>query len=279
MGKLQTLIRKVITIRQEKILQPIPHIVFSEAMLEGKSALITGGGSGIGFAIAQAFLQNKCEVIISGRNEEKLVKAIDTLHCYGKVHYIVLDISNVEEMDKKLDEAIGRLENKKLDILVNSAGLMAKSQFWDMSEAEYDNVLDTNLKGTYFISQKVSKKMVENSVKGHILNISSASSLRPAWSPYQISKWGITGLTKGLADILIPYGITVNAIAPGPTATPMLNKYDEDNLFHSHNPAGRYAQPEEIAYLAVYLSSTMGDLIVGDTIYISGGGGTISLHR
>ena len=97
--------------------------------------------------------------------------------------------------------------------------------------------------------------------------------------PYAISKWGITGLTKGLADILIPYGITVNAIAPGPTATAMLGKDTESDISHDTSPIGRYATPQEIANLALYMVSDMGNLIVGDTFYITGGSGTISLHR
>lgn len=121
--------------------------------------------------------------------------------------------------------------------------------------------------------------MMDRRIKGHILNFSSASSLRPASQPYAISKWAITGFTKGLADILIPYGITVNAIAPGPTATPMLGKTTNDEIGHDVCPAGRYATTQEIANLALFMVSGMGDLIVGDTFYITGGSGIISLHK
>ena len=94
-----------------------------------------------------------------------------------------------------------------------------------------------------------------------------------------MSKWTIRGFTKGLADILIPYGIIVNAIAPGPTATPMLGMNSEDDLDLQNNPSKRYATPEEIANLAVMLISDMGNLVVGDTLYATGGSGVITLHN
>lgn len=106
--------------------------------------------------------------------------------------------------------------------------------------------------------------MISNQIKGNILNIASSSSLRPANSAYTISKWGIRGLTSGLAKSLAPYGITVNGVAPGPTATPMLLKEDIHNISHPNLPAGRYVLPEEIANMALFLVSDMGRMVVGD---------------
>ena len=125
--------------------------------------------------------------------------------------------------------------------------------------------------------QQVAKDMIKNKIQGNILNIASASSMRPAISAYHISKWGIRGLTEGLARSLAPYGICVNAIAPGPTATPMLGKNEEDNdIGHPRNLLGRYATPEEIANMAVILVSDMSRTIIGDMIFMSGGGGIIT---
>ena len=121
--------------------------------------------------------------------------------------------------------------------------------------------------------------MIENGIKGHILNLSSSSSLRPAWTPYQMSKWAVKGLTLGLADIFLPYGIIVNAIAPGPVATPMLGREEEDSLYCAEQPSGRYAVPSEIAALAVFMVSDMGNLIVGDTFYMTGGSGLLSYQH
>ena len=148
-----------------------------------------------------------------------------------------------------------------------------------MTEAEYDSIMDINAKGTYFMSQAVGKHMIEKKVRGHILNVASSSALRPAWTPYQMSKWAVRGLTLGLADVLLPYGIVVNAIAPGPVATPMLGKFEGDSIYNETSPSGRYAMPEEIAQLAVFMVSHLGDLIVGDTFYMTGGSGTITLHN
>ncbi len=153
------------------------------------------------------------------------------------------------------------------------------NEFWNVDEEEYDNIMETNAKGTFFMSQAVGQLMREQGIKGHILNVASSSALRPAWGPYQMSKWAVRGLTLGLADKMIPYGIVVNAIAPGPTATPMLGKTEGDSIFEAFTPAQRYSTPEEIASLAVFMVSGAGDMIVGDTFFMTGGSGTITLHN
>ena len=182
-------------------------------------------------------------------------------------------------MPDKVDEAASLFPDNRIDILVNSAGVVAHSGFENMTEEEYDNIMNVNAKGTYFMSQAVSRFMIAHKIRGHILNVSSSSALRPAWTPYQMSKWAVRGMTLGLADALLPHGIIVNAIAPGPVATPMLGKYEGDSIYNYANPSGRFSMPQEIANLAVFMVSSMGDLIVGDTFYITGGSGTITLHR
>ena len=137
--------------------------------------------------------------------------------------------------------------------------------------------MDTNAKGTFFLTQLFAKYMIENEIKGNILNISSASSIRPATSAYHMSKWAIRGLTMGLARSLAPHGIVVNSIAPGPTATPMLMNGDNGgNMFHTRNLLGRYALPQEIGNMAVILISDMSRTVIGDTLFMSGGGGIIT---
>ena len=169
-------------------------------------------------------------------------------------------------------------DDNRLDILVNAAGIVAKAQFLDMTEEEYDNVMDINAKGTFFMCQTVIKYMTQNNIKGHILNFSSSSALRPAWTPYHMSKWAVRGLTVGLADMFVSKGIIINAIGPGPTATEMLGKKNSDEITHPTNPSGRYAMPEEVANVALLLVSGAGDYIVGDTVYITGGSGITSYH-
>ena len=137
-------------------------------------------------------------------------------------------------------------------------------------------ILDTNLKGPFFLSKLVAQNMKNNNIKGNILNIASSSSLRPGNSAYNLSKWGIRSLTLGLAKSLIPYGITVNGIAPGPTATPMLIKGEINDITHNNLPLGRFAMPEEIANMAVFLTSNLGQTVVGDIVYMTGGAGIIT---
>ncbi len=144
------------------------------------------------------------------------------------------------------------------------------------TEEEYDKVMDTNLKGAFFLSQMAGKYFVENKIRGNILNIASASSLRPADSAYTLSKWGLRALTLGLAKSLGEYGITVNGIAPGPTATPMMIKGDNANMALERIPLGRYIMPEEIANMGVTLVSEMGRSIMGDIVYMTGGAGNLT---
>lgn len=144
-----------------------------------------------------------------------------------------------------------------------------------MCKATYDAVMNTNLKGLFFMTQIVSNYMKEKKIKGHILNVSSAAALKPGYTPYEISKSGVRSFTLGAAAELIPYGIVVNAIAPGPVATAMLGRKEGDTLYTDCIPAKRFATPSEIGQLAVIMVSDMCDLVIGDTFYISGGSGTI----
>lgn len=247
-------------------------------LLIGRTALVTGGTSGIGKEIARAFLNAGANVIITGRNEERLEKAKAELQetAYsGFVKTIVLDNSDVASIPQKIKSIIGFLEGHTLDILVNNAGVGNGGSFRKGTEEEFDKIIDTNLKGTFFLSQIVAKYMKENKVKGNILNISSSSGIRPAISAYMVSKWAIRGFTQGLAKLLIPYDIVVNGIAPGPTATPMLLNNNE-NLALFTSPSKRYATPEEIANMAVILVSNMSRMIVGDIVYMTGGAGTLT---
>ncbi len=271
------IVKNIVMIFKEEKKIPIPSPINTSEVLKGKVVLITGGSGGIGLAMAESFVKSGAKVIIAGTNEEKL-----RLYCrkIGGVNlsYIVINVKDVKSMPEKIRTAAAMFQENRIDILVNSAGVVTHSDFLDMSEQEYDNIMDINAKGTFFMSQAVAKYMIENRIKGHILNVTSSSALRPAWTPYQMSKWAVRGFTLGAADKLLPYGIVVNAIAPGPTATPMLGKNEGDNIYNATCPAGRYAVPSEIAALATFMVSDMGDMIVGDTFYMTGGSGTVTFH-
>ena len=262
---------------------PVNHItteivsIAPNDLLKGRKALITGGSSGIGYAIANAFLKSGASVVITGRTEEKLIDCVNKLiisipSAKDKISYIVMDNRNVKSFKSIFDNNIFLQD---IDILVNNAGVLG-GDISVATEENYDKVLDTNLKGTFFLSKLVAQNMKDKGIKGNILNIASSSSLRPATSAYTLSKWGIRGLTLGLAKSLAPYGITVNGLAPGPTATPMLIKGKITEITHDSLPTGRYAMPEEIANMAVVLTSEMGRMIVGDIVYMTGGAGIIT---
>ena len=246
-------------------------------LLEGRTALITGGTSGIGKAIATAFMKAGSEVIITGRSKERIDKSIEEIKMSANENSItglVIDNSNVDS----INSSIGLLfkSNKEIDILVNNAGINGGA-LSSCTEKEYQEIMDTNLKGTVFITRRISQYMIESNCRGNILNICSSSSIRPATTAYTLSKWGMRGYTIGLAKQLIRHGIVVNGLAPGPTATPMLIKDGSNNYSLPNNPSQRYAAPEEIANMAVILTSGIGRMIVGDIIYMTGGAGVITV--
>lgn len=259
--------------------KPIYIPVVEADYLKGKTALITGATSGIGLAIAKAFLNTGANVIVTGRNMTKITKTLEILQTQrgqGFIKGYVLDVSDVDNIKRSFESIINNLEDKRIDILVNNAGIMDGDAFGNTNSNDFTNTIDTNLKGCYFLSQFFSSYLIVHSIKGNILNICSSSSLRPAISPYMLSKWGIRALTIGMAKKLIKYGIVVNGIAPGPTITPMLVPENNRFIDNSKVPAGRYCTPEEIANFAVFLTSSFGRMVVGDIIYITGGSGLIT---
>jgi len=251
-------------------------------LLKNRCAIVTGGTSGIGLAITQAFLKAGATVIITGRNQERLDEVVSSINMPNRLFALVIDNTSVCSIEKGFKEAQSIVEKNKIgviDILVNNAGVNG-GHLPNAKEEDYDKVMNTNLKGVFFFSQIVGKYMVEKKVRGNILNVASSSSLRPAVSAYTISKWGIRGLTMGLARSLSKYGITVNGVAPGQTLTPMMMKDigATKNLIKPEIPLGRWILPEEIANGALFLVSDMGRSVVGDILYMTGGAGLLSFE-
>lgn len=263
------------SLRKKEITYVSLNEVMPNELLSGKVALITGGGSGIGKAIAEAFVKCGAIVIIAGRNKAKLDKAKEEIGRSDKVYTLQLDTTAISSIPDKINEANKNIGNKIIDILVNNAGV-AGGEISTTNEKEFDKIINTNIKGTFFMSKYFGEYMRDKGIKGNILNIASSSSLRPATSAYNISKWGIRGFTIGLARLLAPYGITVNGIAPGPTATPMMMKDNKGDLSKPNSLIKRWILPEEIANMAVFLVSDMGRSIVGDIVYMTGGAGNVS---
>lgn len=248
-------------------------------LLHGRCALITGGTKGIGFAIAESFVTNGATVIITGTNDDSLNTACKELEkkTNKKIYGLKFNNKNISEFPTLFSTFIKEI-NQKVDILVNNAGLMNGCDFFDVSVQSFEDVLNVNLKGTFFISQYISRYMIENKIHGNILNVSS-SSIRPADGPYGISKWGINGFTLGLAERLLPHGIIVNGIAPGPTKTAMISNIMNDNILFEQKPLGRYILPCEIANLSTILVSALGKVIIGDVVYATGGAALITSDK
>ena len=252
--------------------RPIKYIpvyvpILETSLLTGRKALITGGTGGIGFAMAESFLKAGAEVVIAGRNVEKLNDALKQLSAFGKVSSLILDVSNPNGFVDVVD-AIGNF-----DVLVNNAGYVGGGTFGRTDQSEYDKVFDTNLRGAYFLSQVVSRKWIADGVKGNILNVCSASSLRPGNSPYILSKWGLRSLTIGMARDLVKYGIVVNGIAPGSTNTPHFCSEGRIDITNQGNPTHRFVTMQEVANLAVVMVSDLARMVVGDVLYVTGGAG------
>lgn len=243
-------------------------------LLKDKNILITGGSSGIGLSMAKKFLACGANVVITGRNPQKLEDAenkIKSLNCKA----IVWDHTNVDIIPVKLAQAKDFFDRNQVDILVNNAGI-PPSKFWgEVDENEWDRIFNTNLKSTYFLTQEIVKLWKEECFKGYkkILNISSQGGFVGATYPYRMAKWDLRGLTEGLGKSLISDNIIVNSIAPGIVKTEMqrFSLEQGDNLYTNQNPINRVCLPEEISELAAFLISDTSNFIIGQTIVCDGG--------
>lgn len=251
---------------------PVYIPVLSSELLKGRTALITGGTSGIGYEIAKVFLSSGARVVITGRTQGRVDEAARTLgkECVG----VVLDNLKVDLFAERLE--IVRKKVGEIDVLVNNAGLLGDSSFGFVSKDSFEAIMDTNLRGPFMLSQVVAKDWIQKKIHGNILNVCSSSSFRPGDSPYALSKWGLRSMTLGLAKRLIPYGIVVNGIAPGPTATDGFGREIDGAIDWSKNPQGRLVTPVEVANLSVILVSGLGRAVVGDVLCVSGGAGLVT---
>jgi NAD(P)-dependent dehydrogenase (short-subunit alcohol dehydrogenase family) len=244
--------------------------------LSGKTAIVTGGNQGIGFAIARGLASAGATVVIANRRGAEGQSAAESLQKEGfsavAIPTDVSDMSSVAQMVSRVMNDFG-----KIDILVNNAGIIVRKPAEEISEQEWDRIMDTNLKGMFFCCQLVGREMLRNK-GGKIINTSSviATKAQPLRSVYAISKAGVSHLTRALALEWSKHNINVNAIAPGVTVTPLNQKYFEEHPqeleeFARATPKGRVAYPEDYAGAAIFLASDASDYITGQTLMVDGG--------
>jgi glucose 1-dehydrogenase len=246
--------------------------------LAGKAALVTGSSQGIGQAIAIRLAQEGADIVIDYRSHpDGANETLAKVEAAGRQGHIVqADLSEIGDIHKIVSEGVQRFG--KLDILVNDAGVDGKNaDFWDITEADYDKVIDVNLKGTFFTTQAFVQHLIETKRTGKIVNISSVHEEMafPHFTTYCASKGGVKMMMRNLAVELGPLGITVNNIAPGAIVTPINTKLLNDpvklNSLKQNIPLGRLGTPEDIAPMVVFLASSDADYVTGATFYLDGG--------
>jgi 2-dehydro-3-deoxy-D-gluconate 5-dehydrogenase len=241
--------------------------------LSGKVALVTGANTGIGQAIAVSLATAGADVALAGRS-----KADETLakirNCGRKGLNIQADLSSTEFVSAIVAQTLS--EFGRLDILVNNAGIIRRNDAVDFTEADWDAVIDTNLKSLFFLSQTAGRHMIAQG-KGKIINIASMLSFQGGVRvpSYTASKSGVAGLTKALANEWASKGVNVNAIAPGYIATNNTAALQADETRNrqilERIPAGQWGRPEDIAGAAVFLASSASDYVNGHVLAVDGG--------
>jgi NAD(P)-dependent dehydrogenase (short-subunit alcohol dehydrogenase family) len=246
--------------------------------LEGRRAVITGGGRGIGRAIALAYAAEGARCVITARSADELA-AVAAEAPNGTVIPIECDVTSDESvaaMSVAANEALG-----EVDIVVNNAGIHASGGFMDIDPDTYTRLFDVNVVGIVRVSQAFLPGMIERGF-GRIVNMASTAGLfeSPGQAPYNASKHGAVGLTRCMALEMAPMGVTVNAICPGFVDTPMIDGFatlvgaERDELrdrLAARTPMGRMLQPEEIAGLAVHIASDIAGGMTGQTMVVSNG--------
>ena len=245
--------------------------------LEEKVAIVTGGSGGIGEAICLRLAQEGAKIVINYRSHPE--EAQDTKEKIEQIgsqsHVVQADLSKVEQIENLVQQSIDRFG--KVDILVNSAGLEKRADFWDVTEADYDLVMNVNLKAVFFTTQAVVKHFRATNNKGKIINISSVHEELPFphFTSYCASKGGVKMITRNLAVELGSMGITINNVAPGAIATPinhdLLNNPELLKKVTNNIPLGRMGEPEDVSGIVAFLASDEAKYITGSTFYVDGG--------
>ncbi len=240
--------------------------------LDGRRALVTGAGRGIGLAMAAALAQVGAEVTLVARSAAEIEAGAEAIReAGGKASSAVLDVSDLAAVAAFFAQA------EPFHVLVNNAGTNRPKPMWDVTEADYDAVLDLNVKSAFFVAQACARRMIESGTKGSLIHVGSQMGHvgGPNRSLYCASKWALEGMSKSFALDLAPHGIRSNTIAPTFIETPLTKPYFEDAGFKASVLAkiklGRLGTVEDLMGAVVFLASDASSLMTGTSMIIDGG--------
>ena len=243
--------------------------------LDGRVAVVTGSSAGIGLALARALGQAGAVVVINGRGEAKVAAVAARLQSEGvTVHAQVFDVTNSKSVIAAVDDIEASIG--PIDILVNNAGMQRRAPLQDFSEADWHELMRTNLDSVFLVGQAVARKMIPRQ-RGKIINICSVQSElgRPNIAPYTASKGAVKMLTKGMAIDWGPHGINVNGLGPGYFATELNAALVADEMFSAwligRTPSRRWGDVEDLGGAAVFLASDASNFVNGHILYVDGG--------
>ncbi len=247
-------------------------------LLEGKVALITGAGRGIGKAMAKVFVNHGAKVVIGDIKQDWITETANEINASSpkSAAAVLLDVSNPDDVAKAIQTVMDTYG--KLDILVNNAGIHRSHPFLDFPLADFELVYSVNVRGNFLCSQAAAKQMISQGHGGCIISTASASGKKPdpGGTAYNSSKSAVIGLTRMMALELGKYGIRANCILPGATDTEMLRDVFEaepglKKILEERTPLGKMAMPEDQANAAVFLASDLASHITGEQLVVSGG--------
>jgi NAD(P)-dependent dehydrogenase (short-subunit alcohol dehydrogenase family) len=241
----------------------------------GQVVLVSGGSRGIGRALAEGFAQRGARVIITGREAATLEQTAREIAAPNQpVDTVVCDVAVLEDIDRLVPTVLER--HGHIDTLVNVAGVNVRKRCETYTPEEYDRIVDINLRGLFFLSQKVGQTMIARR-QGAIINIDSLNTYAPLKGvlPYAISKAGVSMLTRGMASEWGPHGVRVNALAPGFILTDLTNKLwsipKMQEWGFANTPLRRLGQVEDMIGTAIYLASKASAFMTGQVLYVDGG--------